>query len=279
MAVTPSRAFLHVNRAARRLLGDDFPADDFPKDWRSTIECVYEDGTEMKPEDGALARAIAGISTDDLVYKTRQRKNPNDAGTWISATARPVRDADGAVIAAVVALRDITEQKHRQDQLRALSMSDEMTRLHNRRGFLMLAEHHLRVAKRQGTAFAIVFADLNGLKEINDSLGHEAGDQAIRSVADVLREAFRESDIVARLGGDEFVALLANTTPSMHDTIMARLQAAISNCNARDASARVSLSIGITFFDPERPAPLDALMIEADRLMYTDKREQRRVRS
>jgi diguanylate cyclase (GGDEF)-like protein len=278
MAITPQRAFLHVNRAARRLLGDSFPEKSFPKDWRSTIECRYQDGSEMKPEDGALARAIAGQSTDNLVYRTRQIGDPTDAGTWISATARPVRDGDGTVIAGVVALRDISEQKRQQDQLHAMSMLDELTGLRNRRGFLMLAEQHARVAQRHAIPFGIVFVDLNGLKAINDSLGHEAGDQTIRAAGDVLRETFRESDILARLGGDEFVVLLANADPGMQGAIAARLEDGVSAHNARLAlPRRLSLSVGIAFFDPRQPLPLGELMVEADRLMYADKRERRRL--
>ena len=280
MAITTSRAFLHINRAARRLLGADFPGESFPKDWRANIQCFYENGTEMKPEEGALARAITGKSTDNLVYRTRQTDNPDDPGTWISATARPVHDSDGAVIAGVVALRDITAQKHQQDQLRAMSMSDEMTGLHNRRGFLMLAEQHARVAQRHRISFAVVFADLNGLKKMNDLFGHEAGDRMIRATADVMRDTFRESDIVARLGGDEFVALLANATPAMQATIMARLRKGIAARNAREPPAQwLSLSIGMTFFEPERPLPLRELMVEADRLMYVDKRGHGRLLS
>jgi diguanylate cyclase (GGDEF)-like protein len=162
-------------------------------------------------------------STDNLVYKTRQRQNPDDPGAWISAMARPVRDSGGVVVAGVVALRNITTQKHQQDQLRAASMSDEMTGLHNRRGFLMLAEQHARMALRQGQPFGIAFADLNGLKAVNDLQGHEAGDRTIRAVATVLRATFRDSDIVARLGGDEFVVLLANADPGMRGAIHARL--------------------------------------------------------
>jgi diguanylate cyclase (GGDEF)-like protein len=190
-----------------------------------------------------------------------------------------VRDADGAVIAAVVALRDMTEQRRQQEQLRAMSMSDEMTRLHNRRGFSLLAEQHARVAHRHKLPFGIVFADLNGLKDVNDSQGHEAGDQMIRSVADVLRKTFRESDIIARLGGDEFVALLPNADPSMRNTIAARLRDGLAEHSAPAAPAqRLSVSVGITFFDPEHPLSLSELMVEADRLMYADKREQRRAR-
>ena len=234
----------------------------------------------MEPQDGALARALAGQNTDDLVYRTRPTNSANLAGTWISAAGRPVRDADGSIIAAVVALRDMSEQKLQQDQLRALSMSDEMTGLHNRRGFLMLADQHARVARRQGSPFAIVFADLNGLKTINDTLGHQAGDRSIRSVADVLRETFRDSDIIARLGGDEFVALLVNSEPAMRDTIVARVRQGLAGHNAhQDPALHLSLSIGISFFDPEGPLSVADLMVEADRLMYAEKRAHRRVYS
>jgi diguanylate cyclase (GGDEF)-like protein len=278
MAITPERKFLHVNRAARRLLGDSFPTDSFPKDWRPNLECIYEDGSAMKPEDGALARAITGKSTDNLIYRTRPIESPDSAGVWIAATGRPVRDADGTIIAGVVALRDISEHKRQQDRLRAMSMSDEMTGLHNRRGFLMLAEQHARMAQREGVPFAIVFLDLNGLKTINDTLGHDAGDQSIRSAAKVLRATFRDSDIISRLGGDEFVALLVNTDPATHDAIGARLRQGLIAHNVHEVPAHhLSLSIGISFFDPERPLPIAELMVEADRLMYAEKRERRGV--
>jgi diguanylate cyclase (GGDEF)-like protein len=184
----------------------------------------------------------------------------------------------GVVIAGVVALRDISEQKQQQDQLRAISMADELTGLHNRRGFLMLAEQHARMARREGEPFGIVFADLNGLKTVNDSLGHEAGDQAIRAAAGVLRETFRESDIIARLGGDEFVVLLAAADPTMRAAITVRTDHGLAEHNGHVAPAqRLSLSMGIAFFDPEQPVPLAELMVEADRSMYADKRAQRRV--
>lgn len=275
MAITPERRFLHVNRAARRLLGDGFPADSFPKDWRPNVECIYEDGTAMQPEDGALARAITGQSTDNLVYRTRPTNSPDTSGIWIAATGRPVRDADGTIIAGVVALRDISEHKLQQDRLRALSISDEMTGLHNRRGFLMLAEQHARVAQRERVPFAVVFLDLNGLKIINDTLGHDAGDQLIRSAAKVLRTTFRDSDILSRLGGDEFVILLANAEPDTHDAIAARLRQGLIAHNAHELPAQhLSLSIGISFFDPGHPLPIAELMVEADRLMYAEKRRR-----
>ncbi len=177
-----------------------------------------------------------------------------------------------------MALRDISEHKLKQDRLRAMSMSDEMTGLHNRRGFLMLAEQHARVAQREGVSFAVVFLDVNGLKTINDTLGHDAGDQSIRSAAKVLRATLRDSDILSHLGGDEFVVLLVNTDPATHDAIAARLRQGLIAHNAGEVPAQhLSLSIGISFFDPGRPLPIAELMVEADRLMYAEKRERRRV--
>jgi diguanylate cyclase (GGDEF)-like protein len=173
-------------------------------------------------------------------------------------------------------LRDVSEQKRHQDELHALSISDELTGLHNRRGFLVLAEQHARVSHRRSAPFAIVFVDLNGLKAVNDSLGHEAGDQMIRDAAAVLLNGFRESDILARLGGDEFVALLADADPANPAAIAERIDTALAKHNMISATLPpLSLSVGISFFDPQRPASIAELMTDADRLMYENKREQR----
>lgn len=280
MAISPDRQVLHVNRAALQILGEQFPLDAFPQDWRPLLECLHEDGTPMKPEEGALARATMGKSTDNLVYQVRQLTAPAAAATWISATGRPVRDGEGTVVAGVAVLRDVSEQKRHQDQLHALSISDELTGLHNRRGFLMLAEQHARVSQRRRAPFAIVFVDLNGLKAVNDALGHEAGDQMIRDAGAVLRDGFRESDILARLGGDEFVALLADAGPEMRATITDRIDQALAKHNLTSpAAAPLSFSLGISFFDPQRPASVAELLIDADRLMYENKREHRRQRA
>jgi diguanylate cyclase (GGDEF)-like protein len=280
MAIAPDRRVLHYNRAALKLLGEQFPHDALPADWRPLLECTYEDGTPMHPDDGALARAVSGKSTDDLVYKVRQLTAPATAGTWISATGRPVRDTEGGVIAGVAVLRDISEQKRHRDELQALSISDELTKLNNRRGFLMLAEQHARVSQRRRAPFAIVFVDLNGLKQVNDTYGHEAGDRLICAAANIIRDAFRESDILARLGGDEFVALLPDANPDVRETLVARLEGAVAKNNmTSSAPVPVSFSFGIAFFDPLHPAPVAELMVEADRLMYENKRQQRQARA
>src|SRR5688500_1135440 len=109
---------------------------------------------------------------------------------------------------ADVALREREEALRKNAELlKSLSLVDELTQLNNRRGFFELARQTLKIAKREHYSMGLFFIDLNGLKQINDNLGHLAGDEALRDAADMLRETFRDSDILARIGGDEFVAL------------------------------------------------------------------------
>jgi diguanylate cyclase (GGDEF)-like protein len=109
-----------------------------------------------------------------------------------------------------------------QSTLRQLTLVDDLTGLYNRRGFLTLASHQLQLARRSERAFALIFGDLDGLKSINDTLGHLHGNRAIEEMAAIFKESFRASDIVSRLGGDEFCALMVNATTRTADLAHAR---------------------------------------------------------
>src|SRR4029079_17268819 len=115
--------------------------------------------------------------------------------------------------AVVVLARDISAQLRYERDLHALALIDELTGLHNRRGFTLFAEQELARARRHGRVPVLVFADLDDLKGINDSHGHSAGDAALRLVAAAFKSIVREADIVARWSGDEFVALLSDGDP------------------------------------------------------------------
>jgi two-component system cell cycle response regulator len=157
-------------------------------------------------------------------------------------------------------------------QIRAMSLTDELTGLYNRRGFFSLAEHQLRVADRTKRELALLFADLDGMKWINDQLGHTEGDRALRDTAALLRSTFRDSDIVARLGGDEFVVLAPGVAPAGVEAMARRLGAAVQALNADPGRVyTLSLSIGVTTWDPAAPATLDELLARADSLMYHHK--------
>ena len=113
-------------------------------------------------------------------------------------------ERDGAPVEIQGIARDVTERKEQEQALRSLTIIDDLTKLYNRRGFLTLAERHLKLAVRKKTGVFLLFADLDGLKIINDTFGHLEGDRALIDAADILRASFRSADIIARLGGDEF---------------------------------------------------------------------------
>ena len=184
------------------------------------------------------------------------------------------------VVERDVALQEAQEELRAEHasssaRLTALSMTDELTGLHNRRGFVSLAEERAQLALERGKGFSVVFMDLDGLKGINDQLGHEAGDQAIREASEVLRHTMRDADILARLGGDEFVALL-DCAPEDVDNVFARLTREIEDvCSAPGRRYRLSLSTGAAYFEPSNPQSIERLLDTADHKMYQHKRERR----
>ncbi|MGH7619201.1 MAG: diguanylate cyclase domain-containing protein [Gemmatimonadaceae bacterium] len=159
-------------------------------------------------------------------------------------------------------------------QLRERSLSDELTGCHNRRGFALLGEQALREAKRAGKPLTVMFFDVDGLKKVNDALGHDAGSKLLLDVANLLRENFRESDIVGRMGGDEFAVIAMNREDEMAG-VLHRLQRAIEIVNAEGARPyQVSVSKGVAMADPESDEPLDAVLSRADAMMYEAKRQR-----
>ena len=127
------------------------------------------------------------------------------------------------------------ERHHLQKTIRDLSLTDELTRLYNRRGFLALAEQHLREQKRNERDFVLILADLDDLKKINDNFGHPEGDFAIRKAAEALTSTFRKSDIIARIGGDEFAVLAMEAEPGSERKMLALLEENIKNRIPRNA--------------------------------------------
>ena len=183
--------------------------------------------------------------------------------------------------------RDVTERKTNQERLTALAeelqqmaIVDELTGLHNRRGFNVLAEQELLRATRARQKALFFFADLDGLKRINDELGHDAGDRAIREAAAVLRASFRRSDIVARLGGDEFVVLSTDADANKATELLERLEVAVRQSNDDDPGRpfKLAISVGSTVHDPANPEPLDAVLKRADALMYARKLQRKAAR-
>ena len=173
--------------------------------------------------------------------------------------------------------RDHTTELQRRDRLESdihrLSITDVMTGMLNRRGFFLHAEQSFKVARRQGLPSALIYADIDGLKAVNDGLGHDAGDQLIQNGARILRESFRDSDVIARLGGDEFAAFTLDT--AQPDVILARIQENMKKFSQSAALPYpISFSIGIVQCDPTSDLTLSDYLSLADRQMYAHKKRQ-----
>jgi len=213
------------------------------------------------------ALLLAGKIRHYSLEKRYLRKNGRII--WVNITVSPLWRPGETPSRIIVVVEDITERKRMQAEILALSVTDQLTGLHNRRGFLSLAEQQLKLAIRNKSGTLLFFADLDGLKSINDTLGHEEGDRALIEAAAVLKESFRASDIVARLGGDEYAALAVYITKANAKIITARLQSLIARRNKRkNRRYKLSISVGCSYFDPANPCSIDELMASADKLMY-----------
>jgi diguanylate cyclase (GGDEF)-like protein/PAS domain S-box-containing protein len=171
--------------------------------------------------------------------------------------------------------RDITARKQKEEALRSLTLVDDLTRLYNRRGFLTLAERHLKLAMRKKKGVFLLFCDVDGLKQINDTYGHLEGDRALSDAADVLRRTFRSADIIARLGGDEFTVFPLEADDTSTELLTERLTTALDGHNAQSRRPwRLRMSVGFAHFDPESPWTIETLLEEADRRLYENKRKR-----
>jgi len=265
------------------------------------LRYVMADGEQLLngiglKRDDLVGRTLYDIATPQslpLVEPHYRRALAGESGTLeltrgdhtYAVTIVPVRGENQEVSGGLAMVYDVTthkrgEERARQEaeQVRSISLRDELTGLYNRRGFLDLARQQLTLASQMERPALLFFLDLNGMKQINDQLGHEQGDRALVETADVLRTTFRGSDILARLGGDEFVALLMDSHASQLAIFTDRVEREIEARNAQPGRRyRLSASIGCAPFDPSQPVSVDELLARADALMYEQKRSRKRA--
>jgi diguanylate cyclase (GGDEF)-like protein len=165
----------------------------------------------------------------------------------------------------------------RHAHLHALAITDPLTGLYNRRGFMLLAEQQWTLLQRVKTPFVLLYIDLDKFKAINDTFGHKEGDLLLQSVAALLRDCFRKSDIIGRMGGDEFAVAAADTDPSSAVVIERRLAEAVAQKNEKTTKPyRVALSAGVLACDNTMEAlSLEDLLAKADALLYEQKRKNK----
>jgi diguanylate cyclase (GGDEF)-like protein len=243
---------------------------------------------------GDLCERIGEAFADTAHFLGRaaelHRQDSAVAGEWWSMTDGRVLESDvlpvmvdGRRTEQLWLWRDVTERA----RLRSaegngvphesnLSFLDELTGLYNRRGFLRYARAQLDAAALARRPMLLIFVDLDGLKDINDRLGHPAGDRALVDTGTVLKSTFRERDVVARLGGDEFVVLVTDASVVREPDLLARLATRLEALNARAGREfQLAFSTGVAAFDPAAPEPLEELLSEADSRMYLDKRRRK----
>lgn len=237
----------------------------------------------LHPEDVAMAISIfadvtigkvnGGISTYRLRNKAGEYQYFEVRWSVQKATA-------GGSTSIHTTGRDVTQRKRadelliaQAEQLRSLSLRDDLTKLYNRRGFLEVAGQAQMQAARDSRPAALIFVDLNGMKRINDELGHEAGDDALVDTASVLGKALRESDVLARLGGDEFAAFVLDFTCLDLESLRMRLRGLADEATQdRARPYRLSMSVGAAYTEPGSRKSLGELLETADAAMYRQKR-------
>jgi diguanylate cyclase (GGDEF)-like protein/PAS domain S-box-containing protein len=254
-----------INPAALKLLG--YPAEDvIGKNFR---DLLTERGRELFPR--YLERVADSRMDSGLMFVAAR---DGQERTWRYHNVKVV-DTDQPPYVLGHA-QDVTELREAQEHLQTLSLTDELTGLHNRRGFFTMATRLLRAAPRTGQEFTVLYTDVDDLKTVNDTYGHDAGSALLVGAADVLKNTFRAADVVGRVGGDEFVALAAISRQGSN-VIVERLQIHLANFNSRSNQPyALSLSFGMAHFDPTGSTSLEEVVRQADQAMYEQKRSKRK---
>jgi diguanylate cyclase (GGDEF)-like protein/PAS domain S-box-containing protein len=183
----------------------------------------------------------------------------------IEDTAAPIKDKNGNITGAVLVFKDYSEKIEKQKQIEYLSYHDQLTGLYNRR---FLEEEIKRLDTIRNLPISFVYADVNGLKTINDAFGHQQGDKLLQKIADIFKTTFRTDDFIARVGGDEFILLLPKTNLDLAKVIVSRINRKIEQETIMDIN--ISISFGWDTKTEENQTTLE-IMKNAEKLMYQKK--------
>lgn len=178
----------------------------------------------------------------------------------------------------VRSIRYAIERHRLMSELRAASLVDELTGLHNRQGFMKLAQQQLKIAMRTRRGMLLLMVGLDGMKYINDRFGRYQGDLTLSEASTVLKKTFRGSDIIARYDSDEFTVLAIETSGASGALFINRLQENLEAYNMRESRPyRLSFTAGLAHFDPEHPCTIEGLLEQAQRMMLEQKKSRRLV--
>ena len=260
----PEGLWLYISGFVETLLGYT------PEEWRADpglyARRIHEDDRDAV--QAASERLTAGERVA-IEYRMHAR---DGSIVWVRDESARVLDEEGRVLVEGL-MTDITERRASDDRLQHLADHDALTDLLNRRRFVEELELEIAATRRGMRSSAVMVIDIDGFKYVNDSAGHQAGDELIRAVARTLAGRLRVSDAIARLGGDEFACLLRGTSGEEADAVAAELLATLraSPFTAGEETVRVTVSAGIAALEAEGAATADGVMAAADMAMYEAK--------
>ena len=261
-----------VSPQVEQLLG--FTPEEWCADPGLWFRLVHPDDRE------AVLEAESRTFRDGTPYSCEYRLlDRNGNAVWVRDDAVVLVDENGGRMLQGLLL-DITAQKHAEERLLYLADHDPLTGLHNRRRFFGELDTYLAWSERHGDPGAVLLLDVDRLKQVNDTHGHQAGDDLLRHVAEVLSGRVRQTDTVARLGGDEFVVLLRGVEPEQARELAREIPGLVERTPVQigDELVYASTSVGTALIEPGLHSQADAVVREADASMYRSK-TSRRVRA
>ena len=287
--------FDRLTRLAKRIFDVPIALVTFIDDERQWVKsCAGVEVSEMHRDISFCGHAILGdevLVIPDMSKDPRFSGNPLVTGKEASVSfyaGCPIKSLDGSKLGTLCIvdevprefsdddcenLKDLAAMVERELSVLELATMDDLTGLLNRRGFSLLAENNLELARRDNISVCLVFFDLDDFKSINDNFGHAEGDEALIKFSELLSIHSRQSDSFARMGGDEFVGLLMNSDKESSVEIIERVRKDIHAYNSSPAKDfDIVFSEGVVQFDKELHKTLDDLISEGDRLMYQKKK-------
>lgn len=251
---------LYVSEGIERIYG--YSREEFQENPGIIKETIYKEDKHIFEEKLMLLKLGEKIK---LQYRIFQK---NGGVRWIEVVATPIMAPDGSLHKIIGDAADITRQKQLEETLKQMAYYDELTELPNRQHLYKHLKKAIARSKRRDHQLAIVFVDLDGFKNVNDTLGHESGDQLLVEVGQRLEKSFREEDVISRLGGDEFVMVLEETSQEEVEGILERVMAVVAEPYfINGETAKITPSIGISMY-PMDGETIEELIKNADKAMY-----------
>lgn len=236
------------------------------------LDCVHPDDKAFVLQE--YVNGFENATERDIEYRI-VRKDNGDV-RWIHERSEYLLDDNGKTLSLDITLHDITERKNYQKKIESLAMTDQLTGLANRTMFNQRFDEYLSLAKRENFHLALMLLDLDKFKPVNDTYGHQAGDQLLHKVSEIFKDCIRETDLVARLGGDEFAIILINAdklhgVASLAKRVISQIEKPF---DIMGHQIRIGTSIGVAFF-PDDDTEKEDLIRKADIALYSAKESGR----